>query len=265
MGQVMQTDTLISGLVGIAISALGIRSLGGHLDQFSARDCEALFRLCQEWLGQPSPLPRMVENERASSRRILAEMRADGPKALGGLLGLPAKEAEAGGDPVREAVERPQSFSPDEYESLLHELERRFDDTYRRVLTEMRKPPWERSRLVTDVDGPHDDGVASRLTEMLIPSFDRVSDNYAREEATVRLLACHAAIRRFKWEHDRLPASLAELKLGELARDPFTGQPLAYEPRGTSYRLSSIGPLASGDDPKAINGRRPVSIVPGDF
>ena len=61
------------------------------------------------------------------------------------------------------------------------------------------------------------------------------------EEARLRLLAIHAAILRYRWERDQVPASLADLNLGDLAIDPFTGQPLTYEPLGRKYRLASAG------------------------
>jgi hypothetical protein len=97
-----------------------------------------------------------------------------------------------------------------------------------------------------------------------VPTFTGVGTAYAREQARVRLLACHAAVLRYRWEHNQVPRTLAELRLGELATDPFTGQPLEYEGTGRRYRLVSVGPEAPADDPKAIGGRVPVSIVPGD-
>jgi len=48
------------------------------------------------------------------------------------------------------------------------------------------------------------------------------------------------------------------------AIDPFTGQPLQYAVRGTRYSLSSAGAPADADDPRAVNGRLPVSITPAD-
>ena len=58
-------------------------------------------------------------------------------------------------------------------------------------------------------------------------------------------------------------AGLTGLDLGDLAVDPFTGQPLKYEVLGaTRYRLSSAGPKALADDPQAVDGRRPVSVGP---
>jgi hypothetical protein len=49
-----------------------------------------------------------------------------------------------------------------------------------------------------------------------------------------------------------VPASLAALNLGDLALDPFTGQPLKYEPVGRKYRLASAGDA----------GGSPVTLAP---
>src|SRR5207244_10830838 len=75
LSRVVQADTLLSGLVGVAISASGIRSLGSHLEQLSAGDCELLYQVCLEWLREPSPLPRVLAGERRMVKATLAEMR----------------------------------------------------------------------------------------------------------------------------------------------------------------------------------------------
>ena len=51
-------------------------------------------------------------------------------------------------------------------------------------------------------------------------------------------------MRRYRWERDRLPDSLADLRLGDLLlTDPYTGRPLLYARTGeTTYTLSSAGP-----------------------
>src|SRR5947199_272940 len=74
LGQAVQTDTLISGLVGIAISAICLRSLGAHLDQLSVPDCDRLSRVCLEWLDQPDPMPRMLAAERQAGKSLLTEI-----------------------------------------------------------------------------------------------------------------------------------------------------------------------------------------------
>jgi hypothetical protein len=97
---------------------------------------------------------------------------------------------------------------------------------------------------------------------MLLPSTSAVNDGYAKDHARLRLLACHAAILRYRWEQDRLPPDLASLRLGELAIDPFTGQLLEYHQTGArSYSLVSGGAPTSSDNPRAVNGREPVSVT----
>ena len=63
-------------------------------------------------------------------------------------------------------------------------------------------------------------------------------------------------------EHDRLPNDLAALELGDVATDPFTGQPLKYEPSGRRYRLTSAGMPTVAEDPRAVDGRVPLDVVP---
>jgi hypothetical protein len=252
LGRSVQTDTLISGLVGIAISSLGIKNLGAHLDQFSARDFELLNQLCVEWLQQPSPMIPIIQAERKSQQVALAEMREavaqKGPAALKELLGYDDKEVASAAQFIgsKEAIDQ-----------IYAETVKRLDEHMARTLAEARKPAWERKKVEFTDDGTP----AAKAAGLLVPALERVMDAYSREEAQVRLLACHCAIRRFRWEYDRLPESLEQVRLGSMALDPFTGQPLHYSASGHVYELTSVGPEAP-DDPKAVNGRRPVTITP---
>lgn len=258
LGRVVQTDTLISGLVGIAISTICVRSLGDHLDQLSARDCETLFQVCIEWLQQPSLHANMLAMERDHAKRNLALIRDDfkkrGLPALQDVFGLD-KDEWANAAPILDQLKSPESI-----DRLAAEADEKLDAFYERQLAQTRKPRWERS--YSDPKQYDDASPSGWVVKSLAPAMNRVDDAYGREEAHVRVLACHAAIRRYRWEHGKLPGGLAELNLGELAIDPFTGQPLQYEIKGRRYRLASVGALADADDPNAVNGRRPVSITP---
>jgi len=106
--------------------------------------------------------------------------------------------------------------------------------------------------------------LSARLAASLMPPLNRVVISYQREEAEMRLLACHSAILRYQWEHEQLPASLAALNLGALTVDPYTGQPLHYAVKGRTYLLTGAGPVAAADDSLAVNGRRPISVVPAE-
>lgn len=255
--QVIQTDTLISGLVGVAISSMGIRGLGDRLDQFAFRDCELLYRVCLEWLAQPTSLPRLIETEHRGAREFFStlpqQLRAKGPGFLKetGLDGLPADGSE-----LLQRAQTDAAF----LDSAARDAAHRLDRFYSELRTELSKPLWAQKLPELEADGT----IGSSLVQALVPSLAGIVNAYGAEAARVRLLGCHAAIRRYRWENRELPAALAELRLGDLALDPFTGSPLQYEVRGTRYRLSSVGSPTGEDDPQAVNGRRPVTVGP-DF
>ena len=254
LGKATDTDTLISSLVGAAINAIVISEVGAHLDQLSARDCDALFRLCIDWLQQPDPVIHAITVERHNAATMMADLKSRKPEALAKDLGInpdnPALMAE-----LKRVYEKPETI-PQIFDQATQQL----DDYYDKTLQEMAKPPWQRSFP----EDPAPTDPVSYLLNFVKPPLNAISDSFTRDQARVRLLACHAVILRYRWEHDRLPATLDELRLGDLTVDPFTGERLQYEPGPRYYRLNSVGAPAGANDPMAVNGRRPVSIVPGE-
>ncbi len=234
LGRAVRTDGLLTGIAGMALTASCVRSLGSQLDRLSAPDCEMLFQLCREWLAEGDPLPSMLAGERKTSRALLEKMRAETLKEPG----AKAEEVTRHFDGMRE----------------------RLDAFYAELLERVQQPPWARPPLPAVMPG--DEDLGSALVASLIPAFQRALDTSTRELAQVRLLACHAALRRFRWENERLPGSLDELGLGELGVDPFTGTAFHYEPRGARYRLFSAGPKAAAEEPGAVNGRKPLFVTP---
>jgi hypothetical protein len=266
LGTAVQTDTLISGLVGTAVLAITTRGVAGHLEQLAVRDCDLLYRICLERLQEPDPALRMLEAERNAGRVLVAEI-GEGkfdPTSLVDADASSGPEDEANAR-ARQAVadlKRLKRASAEEYAAQLSRVATALDRWYDRVLAEWRKPAWQRSLPAPPGDG----GLAEGLVSAIAPGamLSQVSDKYTQVQAEIRLLACHAAVLRYRWENDRLPASLAALNLEELTIDPFTGRPLQYDLRGARYRLTSVGPPAAADDPKAVEGHRPVSVVPGE-
>ena len=258
LGRAIQTDTMISGLVGVAVNALSLTTLGSHLDQLSVRDCALLYQVCLEWLREPDPYLGALAAERQGMKNTLQELRAGiRAKGAGAVNELLSPEPD---DPGTAALKDSISSDPEQAEAAFQQAEKQMDAFLGRVLEEARKPSWQRASLSYEDDG----SLASRFVSMLMPAYEKVGDAYTRDQARIRLLACHAAILQYRWEHDRLPPSLDVLNLGELIIDPFTGQPVQYEVAGTRYRLASVGPRVEADDPKAVSGRRPVVVTPGD-
>jgi hypothetical protein len=256
LGRVVQFDTLIAGLVGQAIGSIGAQTVAMHLGQFSARDCEMLYQACLEELAQPDLLSSILEGERRFGKNTLrSALEAPPGPTFEDAFGMDDPESRRLGRDLRQ-----QASTAEARAALLEDYNRRIDDFYDRLLDETARPAWERATIEPPADG----SLAGRLVSLLAPVFNGVGNAYTRGTARDRMLACHAAIRRYLWEHDRLPESLAALDLRELAVDPFTGDPLQYQLFGRRYRLISAGQPATDDDPQAVNGRRPYSVVPGE-
>lgn len=229
LGQVIQQDSLIGGLVGLAVGATCIRPLATHLDQLSTRDCDLLKSICEEWLAQPNPLLRVVAAERKVVLANLADLKQRTK------IDAAAGEEDPFGTTAQYA-----------------------NDYFDRQLLELKKPAWQRG-VLSVAEAPE---FSRALLAPLAQVLDRSLSAYTKEEANIRMLALHAVILRARWETGRPPSTLAELNAGELALDPFTGKSLQYEAQGRRYRLFSAGPLAEANDPLAIEGRRPVAVVP---
>jgi len=229
LGQVIQQDSLMGGLVGLAVGATCIRPLATHLDQLSVRDCELLKGICEEWLTQPNPLPRVVAAERKVVLTNLADLKQ-----------------KTGFDPAAGG------------EDLFGIAGRYASDYFERQLQELNKPAWQRGVLSVD-EAPE---FSRALLLPVARVLERSLSAYTREEANIRMLAVHAMILRSRWELGRLPSALTDVNAGDLALDPFTGKSLQYEVQGRNYRLFSAGPLATAGDPQAVNGRKPVAVVP---
>jgi len=255
--QAVQTDTLISGLVGLAIGSICIDPLARHLDQLSAGDCVTLYQICQEWLALPDPQLRVIARDRTATRNsvedVKREIKQHGATAAAQQLG----QIE-GWEGLQVALKGLEA-QPAALDDLFAGVQNRMEDQFARVLKEMERPLWERKPVSMD-----ESDLAGKLAGAMTPAYDKVDAGYTRAAARIRLLACHCAVHRYRWEYDHLPASLGVLGLGNLAVDPFTGQPLQYVVRGARYSLSSAGSPAAADDPQAVNGRLPVSITPAD-
>lgn len=250
---VIQQDTLIQGLVGLATRRLTLAPLVEHLDQLSARDCEVVYRLALQSLAAPSTQDRIFAGDARWSREGLTDFRnalkEKGPAAFGGLF--------TADDENGQRVAQSFPNTPDEIDRTIAQAEMHMARYYEQIALQLKRPPWERKFP----EPAHNGDPAVMLASSLIPSFARVDAAYTRELARLRMLACEVAIRRYRWEHDRLPADLAILRLGGLAIDPFTGLPLEYTVKGRTFILRSAGPL-SENNPNAVNGRVPVSVGP---
>jgi hypothetical protein len=109
--------------------------------------------------------------------------------------------------------------------------------------------------------------LAARLMSVFLPAVSSITAKFTQIRIQVQLLGVHAAIRRFRWEHDRLPDTLADLRLGALGVDPYTGRALVYDRIGGDtaaavYALSSAGPIKRDEENKPMPGQRVPILLP---
>lgn len=206
LGYAVQSDALIGGLVGVAVDSVATSAMIRHLDQLSEKDCRRVILLARAWQEAPDPAIDAVGAERD---QVLKNMMAQFPA-----------------DP---------SFPK---ERILAGMRARLDH----YAENLKKPLWDRKlppplqgeKLVADY--------VNALAQTLDPVFESTQTAFVKDQARMQVLGVHAAIRKYRWDHDALPPNLDALKLGRLILDPFTGKPLQYRVTGpTTYELTSDG------------------------
>ena len=244
-GYVVQSDTLLGGLVGIAIDAIILQKFALHFDQMALRDCIHVTAVAQEWLKQPSRAEVVLSLEHRSLQNMLDGWKND-PERFRTMVKLqqpkdpPASDADLAAIELSEYVNSGAAAIP----AMLEQVRAMAETGDRALILEMRKPVWQR-KPVRKIETRAT--MAARLYGMVTPSYSQALGRFDTEIAQIHLLGVHGAIRRFRWENNRLPSSLTELNLPLLTTDPFTGGLLSYKMAGDSYELSSAGPSDSGD------------------
>ncbi len=244
LGYVVQGDTLMGGLVGVAIDAIVVQRFAVHFDQMALRDCVHVIAVAQEWLKLPSRTEVVLSMEHQSLQNMLDGWKNDPERLRAVVKSLqpsdpPDSDSDLAALELNEYVNSDGAAIP----AMLEQVRAIAETEDRAVISEARKPVWQRKPLRKIETRAT---MASRLYGALSPAYGQALNRFDTEPALIHLLGVHGAIRRFQWENNRLPASLAELNLPLLATDPFTGSPLSYKPSGNSYALSSAGPTDGG-------------------
>lgn len=233
-----------------------IRSFALRVEQLPVSDLNYVSQVCRAWLQKPPLAAGMVEAERRSYAEALARVRAE----PGLLIDWWPSEVTGAGEPevglVKLARERPAAFVAeiDQAEEILNLHFRQIQQQLALPPSERKVPPLSKER-----------STAERLAGSLCyqDNIMNAVDSMTADRALVQLLVCHAGVQQYRWEHDGLPASLDALRLGDLARDPFTGRPFQYVVRGGSYEITThSGPVSFGPVPGQVgqDGRQLISL-----
>lgn len=245
LGYIIQQESLISGLVGVAIDSVVLNGVAEHYDQLSVADCTRLIQIAQEWLKTPSPLRHVVENEHKFSLRYLSSFRNNSERLLKQIDLTEDTAGGASGEPAAVELARYVNDHPTEVNTLVDQATTLANAEFEATITNLNLPFWQRKPVVHNSRA----SMPARLVSVFTADYDRVLERYDTERAKIHLLAVHAAIHRFRWENNRLPRTIGELQMNELTQDPYTGKPLVYTLHGDTYELYSAGPQGSSSGP----------------
>lgn len=271
IARAVKGDVLIGGLVGRVIDQIVLTRIARHLDQMSARDCDRLLRLARENLTLPDPTPVTLDTERRATLSAINSLRNSSADSwLDDFFGETEDEQP---DPLNAAF-RALAADPVRLEQVVSAAESRVNTFYDALIAAQRLPPYQRPEVAQLAAGEAQTipanveaanaRLSGALVDMFLPVVPGAVDRFDQVRVQLQLLGVHAAVRRFRWENDRLPESLSDLRLSAaLATDPYTGAPLLYERTGdAAYTLQSAGPPQRDENGKIVPGKRAPILLP---
>ena len=268
LAQTVKGEVLIGGLVGVAIEAIVLTRLTRHLDQMTARDCDRLVALAREYLAAPDAAINALESERRFQLAGIESLR-NGLAALKSGDFADLEEEGAPPDPLDAQIEtlfKNDSGAPDRIaDAAIARINTYFDT----LITDARLAPYQRTAAAEPPEqappgATTEERMVFRLTGLTLPVLSTATTKFTHIRVQVQLLGVHGAVRRFRWERDKLPDALGDLRLPpELATDPYTGTPLVYQKTSeTAYALSSAGPPERDENGTVIPGKRMPILLP---
>lgn len=247
--QIRSDGTSIHYLVSSAIINVGLAPIREGLPQIQSPDAlDALVALAQRYERQRTPLRQVVQNEYYVGLSVYRDLQT-------GKLTPRDLVAYSGSLPADNYFEEWLFNSGITIRRLLRPSLEEFQNFYDALFAELEKPFWARTPLQA----------APRywLSNITIPGLDQTILREMTEVATVRLLGCAAAVKRWRQQHGAYPPSLEALQLGDLMIDPFTGKPFVYRVDARrGFLLYSVGENRLDDGGRLSPESRAGDLLP---
>ena len=245
---------------GFKIEDIVIMPLANHLDQLAMPDCARLIRLSHDWEKTPNAILYALGRERRAWLQATDRLSGEDGKKIRALLQqIPDTAAES--DPNKaKMLAQLKSLDDKKWLDLVKRTTASIDQIFTRATLTMQTPIYRREapekyNTTQDIMG----NIEGLLASGVMPQITKLETDYVKRQAYARLIGCHAAIRQFRWENNRWPETLTELRLDDLAKDPFSGNLLVYKHDKDKYTLESVGAPVYDKDGKLDESQR-VSI-----
>jgi hypothetical protein len=257
VGRLVSDEWIMGGQVSRAIEAVSLRPLAANRAQWSARDCERILKMAKSALDAPDPAVASLEGERRYALGALHAIFAD-PAAA-------AEDARSPNDPITRALAG-LARDPARRAAVEAKAAARINAGIDRALALLKDPSpavYEEPDFSGSASPPKpqstvsDDELAATMAAILMPTYESIAVRFAEARVSWQLLAIHAVVRRYQWEHDgALPETLAETELpATLLADPFRpGATLHYRRLDAEahYELWSVGPRRKDGAPARV-------------
>ncbi len=241
-------DSVFLGFSSLDITPKNAVLYAQALPQFTPRQCTQLIRLLDRWeTGNGAYEQGLRRSLQQDEENAVGMIEDDGSVYdVGKEIGRRAEEASAASDNGEPSLDigrqmetlfaprPPRSFNPTPAAvEKRRQIAALIESDYRR-LTSLLSDPF--APLPPKTEKPKE------LEEAFMFNFASIADDgvpeLQKQRLQIRLLKAHAAIRRFQWEHDRPPHTLAELEDKTLVLDPATRTPFQYKVEGDTYTLT---------------------------
>jgi hypothetical protein len=235
--QIRTEGVLIHYLAGSAVMRTGLEPLREHLPQIqSLRTLDAIISLARDAEQRHTPVRAALTQEYYFGLALYRGLThgklkfRDLEKSWGftGFYYSPVESLALYSGVVAPFVLKP---SLKEYQQY-----------YEQIFAEFEKPPWERKFVPANPK--------RLINQILFPVFEVATEREQSGTATIRLLGCYAAVKRYYQQRGAYPPSLEALRpeLGEMIIDPFTGKPFVYraDPK-RGFQLYSLGENRTDD------------------
>jgi hypothetical protein len=285
---ISQMPTLISALVGIAISSIMAAELDNLVQVTGAPNfywaltdlprpfidlretmqterhmADSLFPGLRELADNPRAAPLSTQQLEAFTDRI-CKLASDygGPPGLGTRAGLALMAAKLYPEAKRYLVARGRTAAevdamPIVQAALLYQMYQ-YDEYFDEMVKWQGLPLWEarpgllRADRHLKQERARYGGLVPTLATLLLPAMQKVFEAQARIDRKIAALRCVEAIRLYAAAHDgKLPLSLSDIQDVPVPIDPVTGKPFQYVAAGNQATLTT--PLPPGEQPGAHN------------
>ena len=239
--------TLISMLSGLSSMNLAYQQFADRWGSFSVAQLGRIEKVVEGLAKKPSNLKLAMESE-FELHAILEKEMEKNPNELFNWIGdshtNPALKEYVG------------QASPEDRRDFLARVFKVRRERLQKVIALLDQPE---SKWI-DPNEPIDE---STLEGAMLAAIDFVTNPVLIRAAQIttshRLLRLHLQIAIFRWEHTRIPESLAMLPSQDGTFDPLANAPFQYEPRADgTYRLYSKGNKITGEFELGVRATRPV-------